>query len=80
MFDANDSVAIKNTHGVLNSQTLQASLIYKKSNFEYIPMAIKQLQEQKLSLFDSIQITEKISEIFKKFQEIHNDSIKTKSD
>lgn len=65
---SNDIVAIKKAQNVLKSQTLPISLIHIKSNFECLPMAIKQFQEQKLSLFDSIQITEKISEIFKQFK------------
>ena len=79
-FDSNDSVAIKKAQDVLKSQTLQANLIYIKSNFECLPTAIKQLQEQKLSLFDSIKITETISGIVKKLQGQHSDSIKTKLD
>lgn len=65
---SNDIVAIKKAQNVLKSQTLPASLIHIKSNFECLPMVIKQFQEQKLLLFDSIQITEKISEIFKQFK------------
>ena len=79
-FDANDSLAIKKAQEVLKSQALQANLIYIKSNFECLSTAITQLQEQKLSLFDSIQITEKISDIFKTLQVQHSDSIKTKFD
>lgn len=55
-------------------------MIYIKSNFECLSTAITQLQEQKLSLFDSIQIKEKISDIFKTLQGQHSDSIKTKFD
>lgn len=79
-FDSNDSVAIKKAQDVLKSQTLQANLIYIKSNFECIPRALKQLQEQKLSLFDSIQITETIRDIVNKLQGQHSDRIKTKLD
>jgi len=78
-FDTNDSLAIKKAQEVLKSQTLQANLIYIKTNFECLSTAIAQLQEQKLSLFDSIQITEKISDIFKTLQG-HSGSIKNKFD
>jgi hypothetical protein len=65
-FDSNDSVGIKRDQGILKSQTLQANFIYIKSNFECLSTTIKQLQEQKLSLIDSIQITKTIRDIIKK--------------
>lgn len=54
--------------------------MYIKPNFKCLPTEIKRHQNQNLLLFKSIQITEKISEIFRKLQGQHSNSIKTKFD
>lgn len=78
--NANNSLATKKFQDALESSTLQACLIHIKSNFECLLTAVKQLYEQRLSLCGSIQITEKINEIFMELQGQHSDIIKTKFD
>jgi len=77
-FNERDSVAIKKSKQVFKHQQLQANLIYIKSNFDCLPIAITRLQEQNILLSEGLKIVEEIVETFAKLEGYHGIEIKKK--
>lgn len=53
LLDENEAVSIQKAKLCISQPSLQSNLIYIKSNFEVLTVAIKQLQKQDVSLADS---------------------------
>lgn len=77
-FDESDAVAIKKSKNVFKLQQLQANLIYIKSNFDCLPIAITRLQEQSILLSEGLKIVEEIQDTFTKLEGHHGIEIKKK--
>lgn len=78
-FDERDDVAVKKSKQVFKLQQLQANLIYIKSNFDCLPIAITRLQEQSILLSEGLKIVEEIVDTFSKLEGHHGIEIKKKT-